>query len=33
MEKTLEQKIQSEFITDIKIKQDNIESFKAQFRR
>ncbi len=31
--KTLEKKIQSEFITDIKIKQENIERFKAQFRR
>ncbi|MBO5140007.1 MAG: hypothetical protein J6B76_05055, partial [Peptococcaceae bacterium] len=31
--KTLENKINSEFATDIQIKQDNIESFKAQFRR
>ena len=30
---TLENKINSEFATDIQIKQDNIESFKAQFRR
>lgn len=29
----LEKKIQSEFTTEIQIKQDNIESFKAQFRR
>ena len=29
----LEKKINSEFVTDIQIKQDNIESFKAQFRR
>ena len=30
---TLEKKIQSEFVTDIQIKQENIECFKAQFRR
>ena len=30
---TLEKKIQSEFVTEIQIRQDNIESFKAQFRR
>lgn len=29
----LEEKIQSEFTTEIQIKQENIESFKAQFRR
>lgn len=30
---TLEKKIQSEFVTDIQIKQENIECFKAQFSR
>lgn len=29
----LEKKIQTEFTTEIQIKQENIESFKAQFRR
>ncbi len=29
----LENKIQSEFVTEIQIKQENIEYFKAQFRR
>ncbi len=30
---TLEKKIQSQFATEIQIKQENIERFKAQFRR